>query len=220
MNEEQRAGILTSRGPLPGFLTAAARLRSGEPLTMRPMRADDAARFAAYLGSLSEQTRARYGPHPFDPETAARICATLDPTDILRLVATIPGAGGERVIAYVLLKMGILEEDRQRYEDLGIPLSPDTDCTLAPSVGDGYQNQGIGSLMMRHVLDAARKLGRRRMVLWLGVQATNDRAVHFYTKWGFRKVGEFYTDKNNYDMILHLGEDAESASLERSEAPA
>jgi diamine N-acetyltransferase len=211
---EQHAEVLTPDGPLPGFLTAAARLRSGAPVTLRPMRAGDAARFGEYLGGLSEQTRARYGPHPFDPATAARICATLDPTDILRLVATIPVDGGERIIAYVLLKLGVLEEDRRRYEELGIRLDPDTDCTLAPSVADDHQNQGVGSLMMRHLLGVTRKLGRRRIVLWLGVQATNDRAVHFYSKWGFRKVGEFYTDKNNYDMILDLGEDAGSPSLD------
>jgi diamine N-acetyltransferase len=185
-----------------GPLTATALLRSGERMTMRPLRADDATHFAEYLGSLSEQTRGRWGPHAFDRETAHRICAALDPTDILRIVGTIPGDGGERIIAYVLLKMGAWDDDRERYEKLGIPLDPGSDVTLAPSVADDYPNQGVGSLMMGHVLQVAEALGRRRVVLWGGVQATNDRAVHFYTKWGFRKVGEFYTNKNNYDMIL------------------
>jgi ribosomal protein S18 acetylase RimI-like enzyme len=189
---------------VPDFLTTMARLRSGESITLRPLRADDADQFWEYLGSLSPQTRSRYGPHPFDEPTARAICASLDPGDVLRMVATIPGAEGERIIAYVLLKLGILEADRQRYEKLGIPLVPATDCTLAPSVADEFQDQGIGSLMIQHILEVAPKLGRRRIVLWLGVQATNDRAVHFYTKWGFRNVGEFYTDKNNYDMILDL----------------
>jgi diamine N-acetyltransferase len=182
-------------------LTAIAMLRSGEAMTMRPLRADDAARFAAYLGSLSEQTRARWGPHRFDPETAHRICGTLDATDILRVVGTIPGDEEERIIAYVLLKMGVWDDDRERYVNRGIPLDPASDATLAPSVADDYQNQGVGSLMMGHILEVAGALGRRRVVLWGGVQATNDRAVHFYTKWGFRNVGEFWTDKNNYDMI-------------------
>jgi GNAT superfamily N-acetyltransferase len=189
---------------VPDFLTTMARLRSGESITLRPLRADDADQFWEYLGSLSPQTRSRYGPHPFDEPTARAICASLDPGDVLRMVATIPGAEGERIIAYVLLKLGILEADRQRYEKLGIPLVPATDCTRAPSVADEFQDQGIGSLMIQHILEVAPKLGRRRIVLWLGVQATNDRAVHFYTKWGFRNVGEFYTDKNNYDMILDL----------------
>jgi hypothetical protein len=42
------------------------------------------------------------------------------------------------------------------------------------------------------------------MVLWGGVQERNLRGVHYYTRWGFRKVGEFWTDKNNHDMIADL----------------
>lgn len=197
-----------SQRPLPEFLTASASLRSGERITMRPLRPDDAVRFGDYLSGLSQETRSRYGPHPFDQATADAICAALDPTDILRMVAVLEQTGernGEaNILSYVLLKQGVLEDDRKRYEALGIPLDPATDCTLAPSVADAYQDQGIGSLMMRHLLKVAQALRLKRVVLWCGVQATNARAVHFYTKWGFRKVGEFYTDKNNFDMILDL----------------
>jgi GNAT superfamily N-acetyltransferase len=194
----------SSETPLPDFLSTVASLPSGEQIIIRPLQGDDAARFGEYLLSLSAATRARYGPHPFGQATADAISATLDPTDILRMVATVPRKGEERLIAYILLKMGVLDSDRQRYENLGIPLDPTTDCTLAPSVADDYQNQGVGSVMMRHLLQVAARLGRKRVVLWAGVQATNDRAVHFYTRWGFRKVGEFFTDKNNFDMILDL----------------
>ena len=194
----------SSETSLPAFLTATVALRSGELVTLRPLRADDARRFGAYLRGLSEETRARWAPHPFDQATADVLCATLDPTDILRMVATVGQEGEESVIAYTLLKRGVLEADRQRYEALGIALEDATDCTLAPSVADTYQNQGVGSLMMQHLLNAVRILGRQRVVLWLGVQAANARAIHFYTKWGFRQVGEFYTDKNNLDMILDL----------------
>jgi ribosomal protein S18 acetylase RimI-like enzyme len=193
---------------VPSFLTSTVQHRSDESITVRPLRANDVDRLLEYFGSLSPQTRSRYGPHPFDEPTARAICASLDPADVLRMVATIPGAEGERIIAYLLLKLGILEADRQRYEKLGIPLDAATDCTLAPSVADEYQNQGVGSLMMQHIVAAAPKLERRRIVLWLGVQATNERAVHFYTKWGFRKVGEFFTNKSNFDMILDLEQQA------------
>lgn len=204
MNQARPAPGPVPQNPSPDFMTSSAQLRTGVPITLRPLRTDDAERLIEYFGSLSAQTRARYGPHPFDEQTARSVCASLDPSDILRMVASVSHNGEERLVAYVLLKMGVLDADRQRYEKLGIPLDPDGDCTLAPSVADEYQDQGIGSLMMQHLLEVAPRLGRRRMVLWLGVQATNDRAVHFYSKWGFRKVGEFYTDKNNYDMILDL----------------
>jgi GNAT superfamily N-acetyltransferase len=186
------------------FLMTTAALPSGETATIRPMQPDDIVCFITYLERLSAETRARYGPHPFDRKTAAAICATLDPEDILRMAAFVRAGGEERMIAYFLLMMGIREGDRRRYAAREDPLDAETDCTLAPSVADDYQDQGLGSQMMRHVLQCAARLGRKRVALWGGVQTSNLRAVHFYTKFGFRKVGEFYTDKDNDDMILDL----------------
>ncbi len=188
----------------PDFLTTSVTLQSGEQITMRPMRPDDVAQFTEYLTGLLPPSRRRFGPHLHDQATAEAICAALDPNDILRMIATVPHNGGERIISYILLKHGVLDGDQKRYEALGIPLHPDTDSTLAPSVADDYQNQGVGSLMMGHLIQSAKKLGRQRIVLWCGVAEANSRAVHFYTKWGFRKVGEFDTGENNYDMILDL----------------
>lgn len=205
---------------LPDFLTTVVSSRSGETITLRPMRADDSARFGEYVCGLSEATRSFYGPHPFTQETAEAICATLDPNDILRFVATIPRADDERIIAYFLLKQGVLKDDVERYEKR-LPLDPATDATLAPSVADDWQEQGLGSRMMQHVLQAAAKLGKKRVVLWGGVQERNERAVHFYSKYGFRKVGEFTSNHstytlNNHDMILDLdavpGNEAEEAA--------
>jgi GNAT superfamily N-acetyltransferase len=196
----------------PDTWVAERQLPSGERIRMRLLRPDDAVRLGEYFAGLSAETRARYGPHPFDQATADAICDALDPTTLLRLVATVPREGGEWIIAYMLLKWGVLDEDRPRYAERGMPLDPATDCALAPSVADDYQNRGVGSVMMAHLLRSARQRGRRHVVLWLGVQATNDRAVHFYTKCGFRKVGEFFTDKNNFDMILDLDGDEAGAS--------
>ena len=56
--------------PVPEFLLASASLVSGEQIMMRPLRSDDAARFSDYLRGLSQATRARYGPHPFDQAAA------------------------------------------------------------------------------------------------------------------------------------------------------
>jgi diamine N-acetyltransferase len=103
------------------------------------------------------------------------------------------------------VKLGVWESDSKRYTALGIPLEGNTDCTLAPSVSDNNQSHGIGSVMMQYILMHVKDLGWRRMALWGGVQALNDRAVHFYTKHGFVKVNEFVCDDLlNYDMILNL----------------
>jgi ribosomal protein S18 acetylase RimI-like enzyme len=182
----------------------SAALSSGEGVVLRLLEAGDPDLLTAYLEGLSEETRRRWGPHPFDRETAVAICASLDPADVLRMVAVTGEGAAARIIGYVLLKLGGLDSDRERFAKLGLPLDPDTVASLAPSVADGYQDQGVGSLLMGHVLETARRLGLRKIVLWGGVQATNERAKHFYRKWGFRKVGEFFTDKDNDDMILEL----------------
>src|SRR5438477_12711934 len=83
--------------------TAEGLLPSGEWILMRTLRPDDAARLGEYFAGLSAQTRARYGPHPFDQATADTICATLDPAEFLRMVALIPRGDEERIIAYLLL---------------------------------------------------------------------------------------------------------------------
>ena len=46
---------------------------------------------------------------------------------------------------------------------------------------------GVGSALMRFVIDWARGAGHGSM--WLGVWEHNLRAVAFYERWGFRQVG-------------------------------
>lgn len=195
---------LSPDSPLPDYLTTQTITRTGEPLLIRPLQAEDAERLGVYFAGLSPESRSRYGPHAFDQETADAICANLEPHAMLRFVGVLSSEAEGDFVAYVLLRDGVLKGDSERYEKLGIPLHPETDCTLAPSVRDGYQNRGVGSLMMNHVLDSAKRLGYRRVVLWGGVQSTNLRAVHLYQKFGFVKVGEFYNGKDNDDMILDL----------------
>lgn len=53
--------------------------------------------------------------------------------------------------------------------------------------------KGVGKLLMQTSIDEAIK--RNKEVLWLGVWEKNQRAIEFYTKWGFEKFGE-------HDFIL------------------
>jgi GNAT superfamily N-acetyltransferase len=166
----------------------------------------DAQILGDYFLNLSADTKRRYGPHPFDRETAERLCVSTNPEDTLRMIALLGSGASQRVVAYFILILGIRQDDAARYEKLAIPLQAHTDCTLAPSVADDFQAKGLGSALMKRLIEIAKTLGRRRMVLWGGTQATNDRAIHFYHKHGFRTVGEFQEPPgfNNYDMILDL----------------
>lgn len=47
---------------------------------------------------------------------------------------------------------------------------------------------GVGSLLMKSSIDIAQQLNKEW--LWLGVWEKNQRAIDFYTKWGFKKFDE------------------------------
>ena len=187
----------------PGQISATVRLRNGEEAVLRPLQGGDAGILGDYFLGLSEETRSLYAPHPFDRETAAALCAGIDSADTMRFLAVKKG-DVPQVLAYFVVVFGVIDSDRKRYGGDGMPLDGETDCSVGPSVADAYQNSGLGSLVMRHLLDAARGMGYRRMLLLGGVRQHNGRAIHFYEKFGFVKVREFTSRAPNFDMIADL----------------
>ncbi len=190
----------------PSIISEAVELPGGEQALLRPLTRNDAGMLGRYFLSLSDDTKRRYGPHPFDQATADQLCAETNYADTVRMLMTTGSGPDEQVIAYFILVLGVWDADRERYATLNMPLSATTDCTLAPSVADAYQSKGVGNIIMQQVIATARRLGKTRMVLWGGVQATNTRAKNFYTKYGFQHVGDFENPpgRNNHDMILSL----------------
>jgi len=180
-------------------------LLDGRRALVRPLAPSDVEPLSTYFLGLSQDTRRRYGPHPFDRATAEALCAAAGDGQVTRFVAALRGPTGDAIIAYMILTRTIWEEDRRRY---GHALPGECGC-FAPSVADAYQSQGIGIQMGAHVMAAARFLGLRRIILMGGVQATNYRARRLYTRLGFRRVGDFWTRHGehrvpNYDMALDL----------------
>jgi ribosomal protein S18 acetylase RimI-like enzyme len=51
-----------------------------------------------------------------------------------------------------------------------------------------FQREKVGWTLMKTALDAARRTGKRRMLI--GVYGKNDRAIAFYTRVGFSVVGD------------------------------
>lgn len=172
-------------------------------LTLRPLRPDDAERLDRYFDGLSPQTRRWFAPHDFTPQAARTLCAAVGADDTLRLVAATEGPEPQ-IVAYFILQFGVRVADAARFQSYGLPLSGQTDCSLAPSVADAYQGAGLGSAMMRHAIDLARRAGKTRMVLFGGVNIENARAMHFYERSGFRTVATFGARGEKRDMILDL----------------
>jgi GNAT superfamily N-acetyltransferase len=190
----------------PGLVTTHVQLPQGETVTWRLLRSGDGPLLGRYFQGLGEETRSRYGPHPLDADEARQLCEEIDLRRVWRFVAVADGEPPE-IIAYFIVKLGVSAPEIGRYALHLYRLRNRTDVTLAPSVADAYQGQGVGSALMPHLLDVLRRLGKRRVVLMGGVQADNERALAFYRRFGFRQVGSFKTrHHNNYDMILELGE--------------
>lgn len=186
----------------PRALDSQIALDDGSTLLARLHLTSDAHALGRYFEGLSDATRRVYGPHPFSAEQAQEFCREIDYGHTLRFVAETPT--GE-LVAYFVLRLGALNSDAERYATYGHPLAPESDTTLAPSVADAYQEKGLGSALLPVLIDAARRLGRRRIVLWGGVRADNPRAVHFYRKFAFVEYGQFAAGgTNNFDMVLDL----------------
>ncbi len=183
----------------PSDFTFDATLFPGESLTFRPLLPDDDLRLAEFLTGLSPQTRAFSTFPRYDLATAQELCAAIARYDKLRLVATTP----ERIVALFELSFDLTADDLARYQSYGFPLDAATDCRFGPTIADDYQNRGLGSRLLPHVFDLARRFGQRRIILWGGVMTDNHRAIHYYQKHGFQIAGEFLNSANIlcYDMI-------------------
>ena len=180
-------------------------LRDGRQVTVRPLEANDVESLTDFFLGLSEHTRSRYGPHPFDRATAEKLCASIDPGQTIRFITLLASDPLPQIVGYIILSREIWGGDRERYKEL---ISFDDTACFAPVMADAFQDQGLGSQMGRHVLASASKIGLKRVILMGGVMAENEIACHVYLKLGFRQLGEFITqqrgDVHNYDMMIEF----------------
>ncbi len=185
----------------PSLLTREATTAGGLDFTGRLLRPGDAAALGRFFDELSDEIRDLYCPHPLNSEYAGKLCSLIDYAVSLRFVAEI----GSQIQGYFILDLGVRDSDIARYLEHGHGLEPRESCTFAPSVADACLSSGIGSALMPLILEATRRLGRRRLILMGGVRADNPRAQHFYRKFGFEQVGEFFAGGiDNLDMMLTL----------------
>lgn len=181
-------------------LPAYIPLKDNRVLTMRLLQKEDATALYDYLNCLSAESRSRFGPHSFDQDTVNNICNNPD-SGIERYIAI----DDNRMVAYMLMKKGMIDADAERYAQKQLFFDIATTVTYAPSVADDFQSSGLGSAMFARILQQIKIQGNHTIILWGGVQASNARAVHFYTKHGFEPKGNFWFDnKDNIDMLLHV----------------
>lgn len=173
--------------------------RNNQMIQLRQLSDGDTGTLVSYLSGLSTESRKRFGPHPFDWDSVE---AFYRQPENRGYVAVVPESG--EIIAYAILRSGFLLHDSARLESYGLTLNHNTDCTFAPSVADSWQNCGIGDLLFQFIRSEMKENGLKRIILWGGVQADNDKAVNFYRKNGFQALGCFEYNGLNLDMALEL----------------
>jgi len=167
---------------------------------VRRLQAGDIDALCSYLHGLSDETRRRFGPHPFNRHALTEIF--LEQDQFLGYIATYNES--DTIIAYSVIKKGYLEHDSPRLRSYGLELSMQTDCTFAPSVADDWQGKGVGTRMFGTILDDLKNMGFHRIILWGGVQSGNEPAVKYYNRLGFITLGQFEYYGMNLDMILPI----------------
>lgn len=91
-------------------------------------------------------------------------------------------------------------------------------CVLSSGAGEAhiltlcvrkeYQGQGLGQLLLQHLIDVAKD--HRAEVLLLEVRPSNQNAVHLYHKFGFNEVGTrpgYYPAKEGREDALIMALD-------------
>jgi GNAT superfamily N-acetyltransferase len=176
-------------------------LKNNQSVTIRKIVESDADGLFEYLKHLSAESKSRFGPHAFDRATIDAMFDHADP-QLHRYVAT---DALQQIVAYMLIKEGMIPEDRHRYANRNQFFDDPFTVTFAPSVADAWQSTGLGSAMNAFIEEELRSRGIKQIILWGGVQATNSKAVNFYMKHGYRYIASFWFDnKDNHDMIKQL----------------
>ena len=137
--------------PYPSYLTAPLQLKTGEILTLRAIRPEDADALQSFVRNLSDE--ARY----------FRFISTMAELP-LSLLARFTQIDYYREMAIV----AIANADTPAQRLVGVArymLLPDgQSCEYALAVADDYQRRGLGSALMNRLADIAREQGLKTMV--------------------------------------------------------
>ncbi|MER6591326.1 GNAT family N-acetyltransferase, partial [Micromonospora purpureochromogenes] len=154
-------------------------LSDGSTVQLRPIRPADGPAIVAMHSRFSERTRyLRYfSPYPRIPDRDLQRFVNVDHRDREAFVVL----AGDRIVAV------------GRYERLG-PEAPEAEVAFV--VEDAYQGRGIGSVLLEHLADAARRAGIVHFVA--EVLPANGAMLRVFSDFGYQVQRQFA------DGVVHL----------------
>lgn len=152
----------------------SATLRNGVLARIRPLRLDDARRFGAFVGQLSEASR------------GCRFHAGIGDCGLPTLQELVC-VDGVRHVAFVATRA--LADDEELIGEARYRVGDDPACAeLAIAIADAWQGQGLAEQLLDCLIEAARDAGLRR--LYGEVPATHTRLIAFMHRKGFQTRAE------------------------------
>jgi putative acetyltransferase len=149
----------------------------------------------ALFSTLSETSILNLIP-PYTRERIEGWTNNIDFNDVLTIVAVVEETGVQRIVGIASLKFNAQEVFKHKAE-------------LAITVHDEYQNLGVGTALLNHLINIARKKNLKK--IFLMVNTGNARAIHMYQKAGFEIEGILRKDiclngkyLDEYRMALFL----------------
>jgi len=145
-------------------------LKNGVEVFLRPELSSDTEMLWEMFSTLSKESL-EFLIHPFTRERIKSWTNDIDYNKHLPILALIQEDRKERIIGSASLSFHSKESVRHKAE-------------LGMTVHDDYQNQGLGTIMIMHLLEIAHE--KRLKKIYLRVDTKNGRAIHVYEKCGFR----------------------------------
>jgi len=169
--------------------------KNGKKVDFRPKQSGDTEMLWKMFSTLSEKSLSNLVP-PFTRERIESWTSNINYDEVLTIVAVIKEKNEQRIVGSASLKFNPQETSKHKAE-------------FSITVHDDCQNMGLGTAMLKHLLDIARKKKLRKV--WLLVSTDNDRAVHVYKKAGFEIEGKLCKERfvkgkyrDEYRMAIFL----------------
>jgi len=169
--------------------------KRGLKLVFRPQWTTDTEMLWVMFSTLSKKSASFLLP-PFGRERIEGWTTDIDYDEVLAIVAVLTEKDSKRIIGSTSLKFNSQEPLKHKAE-------------LGLTIHDDYQNMGIGTALLQHIINVART--KKFTKIHLNVSSENVRAIHLYEKVGFVTEGtlrkaSFVNGKyrDEYRMALFL----------------
>ena len=181
----------------PQHWTKEVILEDNTKVLLRPERKSDLDMLKSMFLNLTEETLRNYDTE-FTEEMIEGWISNLDYNVGLPIVAVFCDHNGqERIVSVASLNFDSSPAHKHKTE-------------FAITVHDDFQNKGLGTIIVNHMVEIARNKGLKKV--FLRVDAKNQRAIHVYRKCGFVIEGKLLMNHWNY-LSGNYGDDYQMAIL-------